>query len=104
MGGGYAGRTCCPFSESMVIDESPKVGNGPAGVIVKNQMTKWGSCTKDGTLNLNWRIAMAPMSVVGCVVVHELVHLDVQDHSAFCCRLTRKAYSQAFWSGILMLC
>ena len=60
---------------------SPRVGNEPAGVIVKNQMKRWGSCTKDGILNLNWKIIMAPMSVVDYVVVHELVHLGVQDHS-----------------------
>ena len=60
---------------------SPRVGNEPAGVIVKNQMKRWGSCTKDKILNLNWKIIMAPMSVVDYVVVHELVHLGVQNHS-----------------------
>ena len=60
---------------------SPRVGIEPAGVIIKNKTKRWWSCTKDGALNLNWRIIMAPMSVVDHMVVHELVHLGVQDHS-----------------------
>ena len=60
---------------------SPRAGNEPPGVIAKNQLKRWGSCTKDGNLNLNWKIIMAPMSVVDYVVDHELVHLGVQDHS-----------------------
>jgi predicted metal-dependent hydrolase len=60
---------------------SPKVGVEPEGIIVKNQMKRWGSCTKDQVLNLNFRIVMAPMSVIDYVVVHELIHLIVDDHS-----------------------
>ncbi len=60
---------------------SPKVGVEPKGIIVKNQMKRWGSCTKDQVLNLNFRIVMAPMSIIDYVVVHELTHLIVDDHS-----------------------
>jgi predicted metal-dependent hydrolase len=60
---------------------APKVGVDPRGIIVKNQMKRWGSCTKDEVLYLNFRIIMAPMSVIDYVVVHELTHLVVDDHS-----------------------
>ena len=42
---------------------------------IKYQLKRWGSCTKDGTININVRIAMAPMSQVEYVVIHELCHL-----------------------------
>ncbi|MFW9890212.1 MAG: M48 family metallopeptidase [Candidatus Thorarchaeota archaeon] len=60
---------------------SPKVGVEPKGIIVKNQMKRWGTCTKDKVLYLNFRIIMAPMSVIDYVVVHELTHMNVNDHS-----------------------
>ncbi|MCK4568464.1 MAG: M48 family metallopeptidase, partial [Candidatus Thorarchaeota archaeon] len=50
-------------------------------IVVKNQMKRWGSCTKDDIVHLNWRIIMAPMSVVDYVVVHELIHVDIDKHS-----------------------
>lgn len=48
---------------------------------IRNQRTKWGSCSTTGTLGLNWRLMMAPPEVVDYVVVHELAHLEVQSHS-----------------------
>ena len=60
---------------------SKKIGVKPKKIIVKNQMKRWGSCTKDGVVYLNWRIIMAPMSVLDYVVVHELNHVDNDSHS-----------------------
>ena len=42
---------------------------------------RWGSCTPDGNIYLNWQILMAPMSIVDYVLVHELAHLKYLDHS-----------------------
>lgn len=42
---------------------------------------RWGSCTKEGNLNFNWKIAMAPLSIIDYVVAHELVHLKEHSHS-----------------------
>ena len=58
-----------------------KIGITPKKIVIKNQMKRWGSCTKDGVVHLNWRIIMAPMSVVDYVVVHELIHIDIDRHS-----------------------
>ncbi|OYR52313.1 M48 family metallopeptidase [Halorubrum sp. Ea8] len=48
---------------------------------VRNQRTKWGSCSTTGTLGLNWRLMMAPSNVVDYIVIHELAHLREQNHT-----------------------
>ena len=48
---------------------------------IKNQRTRWGSCSNKGNINLNWRIIMAPNQVISYVVIHELSHLKHLDHS-----------------------
>ena len=42
---------------------------------------RWGSCSADGTLNFHWRVMQLPSQVIDYVVVHELTHLKVPDHS-----------------------
>jgi len=42
---------------------------------------RWGSCSASGTLSFAWRLVMAPVPVIDYVVVHELVHLQVRNHS-----------------------
>ncbi|MCK9473745.1 SprT family zinc-dependent metalloprotease [Sulfurimonas sp.] len=42
---------------------------------------RWGSCTKDGVLNFNWKIAMAPIGVIDYIIVHEIVHLKEHTHN-----------------------
>jgi predicted metal-dependent hydrolase len=49
-------------------------------VELRNQRTRWGSCSTGGTISLNWRIIMAPPEVVDYLVVHELAHLTEQHH------------------------
>jgi len=65
---------------------APRLGVQPSKVVVKDQKTRWGSCTKSGTISVNWRVLMAPMRIVDYVVVHELAHILRGDHSP------------AFWS------
>jgi predicted metal-dependent hydrolase len=47
---------------------------------LRNQRTRWGSCSTGGTISLNWRLIMAPPGVVDYLVVHELAHLTEQNH------------------------
>lgn len=58
-----------------------QVGVEPNSVKVKHQQKRWGSCTKNKDLLYNWRIIMAPMSIVDYVVVHELCHLKEKNHT-----------------------
>ena len=52
----------------------------PAGVRVRDQKTRWGSCGPTGLLHFNWRLIMAPPAVVDYVVVHELAHIRHPHH------------------------
>jgi predicted metal-dependent hydrolase len=51
-------------------------------VSVKAQKTRWGSCSKQGNLNFNWRLLLAPIAVLDYVVVHELCHLREMNHGS----------------------
>ncbi len=50
-------------------------------VRVKDQRTLWGSCTRRGDLNFNWRLTLAPPEVLDYLVVHELAHRLEMNHS-----------------------
>ncbi len=49
---------------------------------IKDQKSRWGSCSGRGNLNFNWRLIMAPEPVCDYVIIHELCHLRFMDHSA----------------------
>ena len=50
-------------------------------VSVRNQRTRWGSCSRRGTISLNWRLIQAPPHVRDYIIFHELCHLRQMNHS-----------------------
>lgn len=50
-------------------------------ITINSASSRWGSCGPRNTLNFSWRLVTAPMSVIDCVVVHELVHTEIKNHS-----------------------
>ncbi|ADY54547.1 protein of unknown function DUF45 [Syntrophobotulus glycolicus DSM 8271] len=65
----------------MVDYYSKVMGLSYGKVKIKDQKTRWGSCSSKGNLNFNWRIIMAPNQVVAYVIIHELSHLRSMNHS-----------------------
>ena len=61
-------------------------------VTVRNQRSRWGSCSRRGTISLNWRLVQAPGFVRDYIVLHELAHLKEMNHS------------KRFWSEVERLC
>ena len=64
-----------------VREYSRKYDFSPKRVRISSAKTRWGSCSPDGTLNFTWRLVMAPLEVIDYVIVHELAHLRVRNHS-----------------------
>ncbi|GAK41830.1 SprT family zinc-dependent metalloprotease [Paenibacillus urinalis] len=69
------------FTKDRVSKFTDKFQQYPNKIIIKDQEQRWGSCTTAGNMLLNWRIFLAPASIVDYVLVHELVHLKYMNHS-----------------------
>jgi predicted metal-dependent hydrolase len=50
-------------------------------IAIRDQRTRWGSCSTSGTLSFNWRLLLAPETVLDYVIEHEAAHIEVRDHS-----------------------
>jgi predicted metal-dependent hydrolase len=66
--------------------QAPALGVMPNALAVRDQRTRWGSCSTSGTLSFSWRLLLAPAWVLDDVVCHELCHMRELNHS------------RAFWS------
>ncbi len=67
---------------------APKVGVTPGRLGIRELGYRWASCSPHGNLAFHWKCMMAPMTVIDYLVVHELCHLRILDHT------------QAFWNEV----
>ena len=80
-----------------IIPERLDVANRMYGfrfgrVTIREQKSRWGSCSRAGNLNFNWRLLLAPLPVLDYVLTHELAHLKELNHAP------------AFWQLVAAAC
>ncbi|HEX7300739.1 MAG TPA: SprT family zinc-dependent metalloprotease [Solirubrobacteraceae bacterium] len=64
------------------LDEAvAALGRAYTRLTIREQRTRWGSCSTTGAMSFNWRLVLAPEDVLDYVVWHEACHLVVMDHS-----------------------
>ena len=60
-------------------------------VSIRNQRSRWGSCSRNGAISLNYRLMLMPVRVADYVLIHELMHLQQQNHGPRFWRLVERA-------------
>lgn len=66
---------------AIVADEAARLELTHGAISIRDQRTRWGSCSPRGALSFNWRLVVAPEAVCRYVAVHELCHLRELNHS-----------------------
>ena len=73
---------------------SRKMGVRAGRITVRDQKSRWGSCSSKGHLNFSWRLIFMPRHVSGYVIAHEVAHLVHMDHSAAFWALVESHYPE----------
>jgi predicted metal-dependent hydrolase len=74
--------------EAVTAAESARLELEPGRISIRDQKTRWGSCSTSGTLSFNWRLVIGPGHALRYVVIHELIHIRHHNHS------------RAFWAAL----
>lgn len=75
-----------------VAEYAAQMGVAYGRITIRNQTTRWGSCSTQGNLNFNCLLMLAPEEVRDYVIIHELAHRKQMNHSA------------AFWAEVEAVC
>lgn len=58
-----------------------QLGLEPSGIRISSARTRYGSCSPDNSLSFSYRLVMAPYSVIDYIIIHELAHIRIKNHS-----------------------
>lgn len=78
--------------EENIYKYAAELGVNINRITIRDQKTRWGSCSSLCNLNFNWRLSIAPMEIINYVMIHEVCHLVYMNHS------------QQFWELLEELC
>lgn len=78
--------------KSRVAEKTGRLGHACKRITIRDQQTRWGSCSGSGNLNFSWRLILAPENVLDYVVAHEVAHLAEMNHG------------KRFWAHVADLC
>jgi len=74
-------REAREYFQARINHYATKMDVDPERLELRNQRTRWASCSVQRTLSFNWRLVMAPPDVIDYVVIHELTHLRERNHT-----------------------
>ncbi len=66
--------------DARVVVHARKLGVAPKRIVVRDQATRWGSCSTTGVLSFSWRLILAPAHILDYVAAHEVAHLAEMNH------------------------
>src|SRR5262249_57857277 len=75
----FRGRARAAITEALER-HGPALGVRPARITVRDTTSRWGSCSRTGTLSFCWRLVLAPPEALDAVAAHEACHLRVFGH------------------------
>jgi predicted metal-dependent hydrolase len=87
----YLKKRCKETASELLTHYSAQLGVTYRKMLVRDTISRWGSCSSDGTISLCWRLIMMPEKVFAYVVAHEVAHLKEMNHSL------------EFWKHVAML-
>ncbi len=96
------GRRAVEYLPGRVKYYAEKIGVSPRKITIRNQRTRWGSCSAKGNLNFNCLLMLTPPEVIDSIVVHELCHMKQMNHSDAFYREVLRVYPEYYrWHGWL---
>jgi predicted metal-dependent hydrolase len=90
--GDYLRREARRELEAASLHFAAALGVAIRRVAVRDQASRWGSCSSTGVLSYSWRLILAPAFVLSYLAAHEVAHLVEMNHSARFWRLVRRLY------------
>lgn len=70
-----------PYLEKRIKFYQHRFAQKVNNITVRNQKTRWGSCSSGRNISFNYRLALAPIAVIDYIILHEMSHLEHMNHS-----------------------